>query len=90
MSEEQSNFAVFKATIPAYRSAIQIYGDGTGGSVKLEIPQSEREALHQLMDMTQCVLIITIARANPEKQNETDGTIPTRTKRQSRWAPAEE
>lgn len=86
----ESDIAVFKASIPAYRSAIQIYGDGTGGSIKLEIPQSEREALHQLMDMTQCVLIVTIARAAPVKQTESDGTIPTRTKRKSQWQAAEE
>lgn len=63
MSEEPSDIAVFKAFIPPIKSGLLISGDGTGGSIKLEIPQTEKEIFHLLMDMTQQELIVTIARA---------------------------
>jgi hypothetical protein len=67
MGEEgQPDIAVFKATFPPIKSAILISGDGTGGSIKLEIPQIEREVFRLLMDMCQDVLIVTIQRANAE------------------------
>lgn len=62
MSEEPA-IAVFKAFIPPIKSGILISGDGTGGSIKLEIPQTEKDIFHLLMDMTQQELIVTIARA---------------------------
>lgn len=63
MSEEQSDIAVFRASFPPIKSAILVSGDGTGGSIKLEIPQVERAIFAQLMDMCQDELIVTIARA---------------------------
>jgi hypothetical protein len=63
VSDEQSDIAVFKASFPPIKSAILVSGDGTGGSIKLEIPQAERAIFAQLMDMCQDELIVTIARA---------------------------
>lgn len=63
MSED---IAVFRASFPPIKSAILVSGDGTGGSIKLEIPQAERAVFFQLMNMCQDELIVTIARATPE------------------------
>ena len=63
MNDEQSDIAVFRASFPPIKSAILVSGDGTGGSIKLEIPQAERAIFAQLMDMCQDELIVTIARA---------------------------
>ncbi len=64
MSDEHaSDIAVFRASFPPIKSAILVSGDGTGGSIKLDIPQAERAIFAQLMDMCQDELIVTIARA---------------------------
>ena len=41
----------FIASLPAIQSAIQISGDGNGARIKLEIPQSEIEAISKLLSL---------------------------------------
>jgi len=68
--DEQPDMAIFKASFSTDKSAIQVFGDGTGGSIKLEIPQAERSVFLQLMQMCQAELIVTIARAAREAPKE--------------------
>lgn len=68
--ESAPAIVVFKASFPAIRSAILISGDGTGGSIKLDIPQAERGIFAQLMDMCQDELIVTIARAARKEETQ--------------------
>lgn len=78
MSEE-SETAVFRATFPPIKSAILISGDGTGGSIKLEIPQMERSIFALLIDMCQDELIVTISRASTSlKESKKNGSTETR------------
>lgn len=75
---DQPDIAVFRASFSTDKSAIQVFGDGTGGSIKLEIPQAERAVFLQLMQLCQAELIVTIARVAPEgfkrtrERNKTD------------------
>lgn len=62
--------AVFRASFPPIKSAILVSGDGTGGSIKLEIPQAERGIFAQLMDMCQDELIVTISRARKVEETQ--------------------
>ena len=50
---------VFEATIPRLMSAINIDGDA-GARIKLDIPESDIEAAHQLCSMRGKVLKVTI------------------------------
>lgn len=70
-SELDSEIAVFRAAFPSIRSAILLSGDGTGGSIKLDIPQAERRIFALLMDMCQEELIVTIARAARKSTEDT-------------------
>lgn len=63
MGDDEVEIAVFRASFPPIKSAILVSGDGTGGSIKLEIPQTERGVFALLMQMCQDELIVTIARA---------------------------
>lgn len=63
MGDDDPDIAVFRANFPPIKSAILISGDGTGGDIKLQIPQMERAIFARLIDMCQDELIVTIARA---------------------------
>jgi hypothetical protein len=51
--------AIFKACIPPIKSAILFSGNGDS-QIKLEIPETEREAIKKVMDMVNKVLIVKI------------------------------
>lgn len=83
MSDEPPDIAVFRASFPPIKSAILVSGDGTGGSIKLDIPQAERGIFAQLMDMCQDELIVTIARARPQTLTKLDDATEKEPKRKA-------
>lgn len=50
---------MFEATIPALQSAITIAGDG-GARLKLDVPESEMEAVARLLALRGQVLRVTV------------------------------
>lgn len=69
---DQEDIVVFRANFPPIKSAILISGDGTGGDIKLQIPQVERAVFARLIEMCQDELIVTIARAKNRNLTELD------------------
>ena len=53
---------VFKASLPAIKSALLISGDGNGGSIKLDVPELEIDVFRRLLEMRRDTLIVTIQR----------------------------
>ncbi|MDD5013737.1 MAG: hypothetical protein PHW73_01370 [Atribacterota bacterium] len=50
----------FRASLPPIQSAIQINGMGDGALVKLDVPQSDIEAVLRLQSLAGMVFIVTI------------------------------
>lgn len=50
----------FLASFPPIQSAIKITGDGNGGRIQLDVPESEMAALVRLLLMRECVLRVTV------------------------------
>lgn len=51
----------FHACLPGIQGAIKIDGKGDGFRLQLDVPQTEKEAILRLSDMTSQLLLVTVS-----------------------------